>query len=118
MGAALDWGTLAASSLVIGAIIAIVFKIGLRTIGLVTAFGGGVLINAVTFDLVEAAYESPAVTDRLSPASSSAASSTRRRLADRSSRRQEPQGRRRWASGRLPLAIVLGADWTESPSQW
>ena len=49
-------GTLAASSLVIGAVVAIVFKIGLRTIGLIMAFGGGVLISAVAFDLVEEAY--------------------------------------------------------------
>ena len=56
MWGAFGWGTLAASSLVIGAIIAIVFKIGLRTIGLIMAFGGGVLISAVAFDLVEEAY--------------------------------------------------------------
>ena len=47
MGAAFGWGTVAASSLVIGAIIALLFKIGLRTIGLIMAFGAGVLISAV-----------------------------------------------------------------------
>jgi ZIP family zinc transporter len=56
MWEAFGWGTLAASSLVIGAIIAILFKIGLRTIGLIMAFGGGVLISAVAFDLVEEAF--------------------------------------------------------------
>ena len=56
MWEAFGWGTLAASSLVIGAIIAILFKIGLRTIGLIMAFGGGVLISAVSFDLVEEAF--------------------------------------------------------------
>jgi len=55
MGAALGWGLLAASSLVIGAVIALVFPIGLRTIGLIMGFGSGVLISAVAFDLVEEA---------------------------------------------------------------
>jgi ZIP family zinc transporter len=49
------WGTLAASTLVIGAVLAIVFRISLRWIGLITAFGVGVLISAVAFDLVEEA---------------------------------------------------------------
>ena len=53
---AFGWGTLAASSLVIGAIVALVFHIGLRTIGLIMAFGAGVLISAVSFDLVEEAF--------------------------------------------------------------
>ncbi len=55
MGAALGWGTLAASSLVIGALIALWFHISLRSIGLIMAFGAGVLISAVAFDLVEEA---------------------------------------------------------------
>jgi ZIP family zinc transporter len=53
---AFGWGTLAASSLVIGAIVALLFRIGLRTIGLIMAFGAGVLISAVSFDLVEEAF--------------------------------------------------------------
>jgi ZIP family zinc transporter len=55
MGAAFGWGLLAASSLVLGAWIAIRFRVGLRTIGLVMGFGAGVLISAVAFDLVEEA---------------------------------------------------------------
>jgi zinc transporter, ZIP family len=57
MGAAFGWGTLAASSLVIGAIVAVLFSIGLRAIGLIMAFGSGVLISAVSFDLVEEAVD-------------------------------------------------------------
>jgi ZIP family zinc transporter len=57
MGAAFGWGTLAASSLVIGAIVALVFRIDLRTIGLIMAFGSGVLISAVSFDLVQEAVD-------------------------------------------------------------
>jgi zinc transporter, ZIP family len=55
MAAAFGWGTLAASSLVIGALVALWFRISLRVIGLIMAFGAGVLISAVAFDLVEEA---------------------------------------------------------------
>jgi ZIP family zinc transporter len=55
MTAAFGWGLLAASSLVIGAVVAMVFRIGSRAIGLIMGFGAGVLISAVSFDLVEEA---------------------------------------------------------------
>jgi ZIP family zinc transporter len=57
MGAAFGWGLLAASSLVIGALVAIWLKISLRAIGLIMGFGAGVLISAVAFDLVEEAAD-------------------------------------------------------------
>ncbi len=52
---AFGWGILAASSLVIGAVVALRFRIGLPWIGLIMGFGAGVLISAVAFDLVEEA---------------------------------------------------------------
>jgi len=55
MWASFGWGTLAASTLVIGGALAIVFRISLRWIGMIMAFGAGVLISAVAFDLVEEA---------------------------------------------------------------
>ena len=55
MAAAFGWGTLAACSLVIGALVALWFRISLRMIWLIMAFGSGVLISAVAFDLVEEA---------------------------------------------------------------
>jgi zinc transporter, ZIP family len=55
MAAAFGWGTLAACSLVIGALVALWFRISLRLIGLIMAFGAGVLISAVAFDLMEEA---------------------------------------------------------------
>ena len=55
MAAAFGWGLLAASSLVIGGILALAVKIPLRVIGLIMAFGAGVLVSAVAFDLVEEA---------------------------------------------------------------
>jgi ZIP family zinc transporter len=57
MAASFGWGTLAASSLVIGALIALRFHIGLRAIGLIMGFGAGVLISALAFDLVEEAVD-------------------------------------------------------------
>ena len=44
---ALFWGLLATSSLVVGGLIGCFIPIGKRTLGLVMAFGAGVLISAV-----------------------------------------------------------------------
>ena len=55
MWSSFGWGTLAASSLVIGAVLAMVLRINIRTIGLIMGFGAGVMISAVAFDLVEEA---------------------------------------------------------------
>jgi ZIP family zinc transporter len=60
VAAAFGWGTLAGSSLVIGAIVALRFRIGLRAIGLIMGFGAGVLISALAFDLVEEAVDKAA----------------------------------------------------------
>jgi zinc transporter, ZIP family len=53
MGAALGWGVLAASSLVIGGVIGLLRRWPDRSVGLVLAFGAGALISAVSFDLFE-----------------------------------------------------------------
>jgi ZIP family zinc transporter len=56
VGAAFFWGFVAASSLIIGGAIALVVHIKLRTLGLVMAFGAGVLISAVAYELVLDAF--------------------------------------------------------------
>jgi ZIP family zinc transporter len=53
MGAALGWGFVAASSLIIGAVLGLVRTWPSRLIGVVLAFGAGALISAVSFDLAE-----------------------------------------------------------------
>jgi ZIP family zinc transporter len=53
MAAALGWGALAASSLVIGGLLGAGRAWPGRLIGLVLAFGAGALISAVSFDLAE-----------------------------------------------------------------
>lgn len=50
---ALGWGALAASSLVIGALLAFARPWSRRQVGTVLAFGAGALISAVSFELVE-----------------------------------------------------------------
>jgi ZIP family zinc transporter len=53
VSAALGWGALAASSLIIGALLGIAHRWPDVLIGLVLAFGAGALISAVSFDLFE-----------------------------------------------------------------
>lgn len=52
------WGFLAASSLILGGLLTFWFKLGSKVVGLIMAFGGGVLISAVAFELVREALES------------------------------------------------------------
>jgi ZIP family zinc transporter len=51
VGAALGWGALAASSLILGALLALGRRWPPRQVGLVLAFGAGALISAVSFEL-------------------------------------------------------------------
>jgi ZIP family zinc transporter len=51
VGAAIGWGALAASSLVIGALVGLVRPWPRRLVGLVLGFGAGALISAVSFEL-------------------------------------------------------------------
>ena len=53
MGAAIGWGSLAASSLVIGAAIGLARPWPRKLVGLVLGFGAGALISAVSFELVQ-----------------------------------------------------------------
>ncbi len=53
MGAAIAWGAVAASSLVIGAALGLARPWPRKLIGLVLGFGAGALISAVSFELAE-----------------------------------------------------------------
>jgi ZIP family zinc transporter len=61
MGEAFLWGFVGSSSLIAGGVIALTMSISRRVLGLIMAFGAGVLISAVAFELVEEAAET---TDR------------------------------------------------------
>ena len=51
----MGWALLAASSLLVGALLTFAVPIGRRFLGLIMAFGAGVLISAVSYELVEEA---------------------------------------------------------------
>jgi ZIP family zinc transporter len=53
MTSALGWGALAASSLVIGALLGLAREWPDRLVGLVLAFGAGALVSSVSFELAE-----------------------------------------------------------------
>jgi ZIP family zinc transporter len=53
VGAALGWGVLAASSLVLGMLLGLARSWPSRVVGIVLAFGAGALISAVSFELFE-----------------------------------------------------------------
>ena len=57
MAAAFGWGLFAASSLILGGVLALVLPIRERLLGLIMAFGAGVLISAVAYELVAEAFE-------------------------------------------------------------
>src|SRR5262245_23590004 len=55
MGAAFLWGTVGGSSLVLGGVVAVRVTLTRRALGLIMAFGAGVLISAVAYELVHEA---------------------------------------------------------------
>ena len=57
MGEAFAWGLVGQSTLLIGALIALWRPLSRRTLGLVMAFGSGVLLSAVSFELIERAID-------------------------------------------------------------
>jgi ZIP family zinc transporter len=60
MGEAFAWGLVAGLSLVVGGFIARRLPISRRLLGLILAFGAGVLISAVAYELVHEAFETSA----------------------------------------------------------
>jgi zinc transporter, ZIP family len=58
LGEAIFWGLVAGSSLLLGAVVALRLRPTQRTTGLIMAFGAGVLISAVAYELVAEAIES------------------------------------------------------------
>jgi ZIP family zinc transporter len=54
---AFAWGLFAASSLLLGGIVALRLRLGDLLLGLVLAFGAGVLLSAVAFELVEESFD-------------------------------------------------------------
>lgn len=51
------WGFVGGAALLVGALVGLLTDVPSRTVGLVMAFGAGVLISAVAFELVEDAFD-------------------------------------------------------------
>ncbi len=109
MWAALGWGLLASSSLIIGGFLALVLPISERLLGLIMGFGAGVLISAVAYELVAEAFETSAGNGSL--ALGLAAGALTFFAGDTVIDRMGGDGRkqmRRTAGAGSALAIVLG----------
>ncbi|MDQ3887209.1 MAG: ZIP family zinc transporter [Actinomycetota bacterium] len=52
------WGFVGGFALLVGAVVGLIWRIRPRVVGVVMAFGAGVLISAVAFELVEESFES------------------------------------------------------------
>jgi ZIP family zinc transporter len=103
------WGGIAASTLLIGGLLAINLSIPQRTIGLIMAFGAGVLLSAVAYDLVlEAAInESRTVVVFLGLMAGALVFFLGNRRLERQRRQDsETQGQTRGSGG---MALILGA---------
>ena len=61
MGEAALWGLVAASSLLVGAGVALAFDISSRWVGLIMGFGVGALISSVAFELVVPSIDASSV---------------------------------------------------------
>jgi ZIP family zinc transporter len=108
------WGFVGGAALLLGALVGLYVRVGLRAIGLVMAFGAGVLISAVAFELTEEAYRTAGGTAAaLGLAAGSLTFFTGDWLIDRQGghRRKSPVhgGVRQPATGRSTQARAQGA---------
>lgn len=109
MAAAFGWGLFAGSSLILGGVLALAVPIRERLLGLIMAFGAGVLISAVAYELVAEAYETAAGRGTLALGLSAGALTffVGDLLIDRMGGEGRKQMRRTPGAGSA-LAIVLG----------
>lgn len=118
MTGALAWGLVAASSLIVGAVLGLIRSWPSRLIGVVLAFGAGALISAVSFDL---AQEGAAVGGGTPVALGLAAGALTYfgadRLVDRLSRRGSPPAGADDGAGGGGTALALGAFLDGIPEQ-
>ncbi|MFK0237421.1 ZIP family metal transporter [Streptomyces vinaceus] len=108
------WGLFAGAALLVGAAVGSSFRVPAQWIALVMAFGSGVLISAVSFELVEEAYEQGGVlpTAAGAVAGATAYSAANVLLARRGARHRKRSGTRQPSEGAQPgsgNAIALGA---------
>lgn len=111
MLSAFFWGGLAAAALLIGAAVALRWTMSTNVLGWITAFGSGVLISAVAYDLVEEASQTGGSTFRvgLGLLSGSIAYFVGDVLVDRMGGDRTPADPTAPEAGTAGLPIVLGA---------
>jgi ZIP family zinc transporter len=114
VSAAVGWGALAASSLLIGALLGLARPWPSRLIGIVLAFGAGALISAVSFDL---AQEGARVGDPAVMASGLALGATTYFTLDRLVVRRRRPGAGRALEENAGTALALGAFLDGIPEQ-
>jgi ZIP family zinc transporter len=106
---ALAWGALAASSLVVGALLGLARSWSDRVVGVVLAFGAGALISAVSFDLFEEGFE---IGSRAAVAAGLAVGALAYYVGDRAVERRPGEGGAGLALGAfldgIPEQLVLG----------
>lgn len=107
---AASWGLVGGAALLLGAVLGVYARVSNQVLGLVMAFGSGVLISAVSFELTEEAYQSagalPVVIGLVSGSLVFFAGDT---VIDRHGghRRKSPTGKPQQGAG--AMALVLGA---------
>ena len=104
------WGLVGGAALLVGALLGLYARASYRTIGLVMAFGAGVLISAVAFELTEDAFRSGGTTPVvIGLVSGSVVFFVGDWLIDRRGghRRKSPTGGPQQGAG--AMALVLGA---------
>jgi ZIP family zinc transporter len=110
MWTATFWGLVGGAALLVGALLGVYARASNRVIGIVMAFGAGVLISAVAFELTEDAYRSGGATPVVvGLVSGSLVFFVGDWLIDRRGghRRKSPTGEHQQGAG--ALALVLGA---------
>jgi ZIP family zinc transporter len=114
VSAAVGWGALAASSLVLGALLGMLRAWPRRLVGLVLAFGAGALISAVSFDL---AQEGARVGDPGFLGLGLATGAMTYFTLDRMLERPSPRGNDRGPAENAGPALALGAFLDGIPEQ-
>ena len=109
MKEALFWGLVGGSSLILGGLAALTLPIGERLLGLIMAFGAGVLISAVAYELVAEGYSKSGGTGHLALGTAAGALTfyAGDTVIDRMGGAERKSMNRAAASG-SGLAIVLG----------
>lgn len=103
------WGFVGGAALLVGALVGVLLPVSMRTVGMVLAFGAGVLISALSFELTLEAYkEAGGAPALVGLAAGSLTYFAGDWLIDRRGghRRKNPQGTQ---PGAASVALVLGA---------